>query len=184
MRRFLLTFLSTIFFVHSVLACSCTLAEPATRDVILGAADVVFVGRPVSVTCNVADGEVIGFRYEFVVERAWTADVPRRVIVDTPLSSCGFMFEPHQSYLISATRSKELTTTLCSYSGKVGESVEPYLRVLGKPRTRYLWSWLARTHFQGIVPECLHQSPGRQQSFLVVARPDRPSRADRKRSIE
>lgn len=153
MNRFLALSLC-VAFARSALGCSCILPEPTKREDVLQAADVVFVGRPVSVTCVVEGSEVKAFRYEFVVERSWSGPMRRRQSVRTELSTCGFMFEPGKSYLISASGAAQLAVSRCSYSGEA-DSSKMYIALLGQPRFVNGWSWLPRRRFDGFVPACL-----------------------------
>jgi hypothetical protein len=157
MNRFLALFFCVVL-THSALGCSCVLPEPTKREDVLHAADVVFVGRAVSITCVVEGDEVKALRYEFVVERSWSGPMTRRQSVRTELSTCGFMFEAGKSYLISANGAAELAVSRCSYSGDA-DSCQMYLALLGKPRFVNFWAWLARRRFSSVVPACLGRGP-------------------------
>jgi hypothetical protein len=132
--------LATIGIVSEAHACSCSGGPPESWA---GRADAVFLGRRVGMGPSVFS-EFGGIVTTFAVDSVWKGDVRRRVVVMTDRSSCGFYFQPGETYLVFAYRSHSgrLTTGECTGTGPVKRSAAAFA-VLGAgapPRPR---SWFS-----------------------------------------
>lgn len=138
--------------------CSCVQVGNDTRETLLSH-EAVFVGWPTRVECIYQNGDVVAFRYDFAVSRSWKSAPHRHVSVTTPFSTCGFLFEPGRSYVITADGSS-LSVGRCSPSGDEDSSAK-VIAILGHPARTHKWWRTPRFNTASLVPMCLLKASGK-----------------------
>jgi hypothetical protein len=129
MMRTIKTFLCSVALLllsaESGFACSCLKVpsiDESFRD-----ADAVFFGQAV-------DGSYSGVEVKFRVERAWKGVSFSEVTVLTSNSSCGFLFEEGESYVVYASKMSggEYATGACSGTVHIKHAGEQLASLKGK----------------------------------------------------
>jgi hypothetical protein len=153
-RRLLLLFATLLAAMPNSVAsaCECIRMGPDTRESLLRGASAAFIGRPVSVICVYDGSRVVAFDYVFEVSRAWLP-IQRQVTVRTPFSTCGFLFEARNSYLVIGYGKRRPVVERCSATAPEADSAA-LVSLLGKPEWRFRQRRRPPNRMK-TTPECL-----------------------------